>query len=477
MEITNRTNEGLKRSYNVFIPQKELEEAMTSELQNVSKKTKLDGFRPGKAPLDVVRRMYEDGLKSKVRNSVMENAVRRICKEENLAVSMGYEANIIKEGDEGLEFSFSFELTPSFELQTVSTLEIVKHVAPVEDGEVDEVLENFRKRAPKWEEEPKSIKVENGRKIVIDLSRLPQSGGKNKNQEVKDLELLIGDKNLLDNFDEHLVGKSIGDAVEFLINYPKNFKDRSVAGKNIRHRAVVKKIFKAAEHKLDDEFAKAIGFDDLGKAKEWAASFIRQKHEGVARDVMKRELLEKLSSMYEFDVPKNLLDVEKTAVSRQIREEGERLGKEITPHILDECVKIARDRVKLGFIVAEVARKEKIIVSRNEIAQAIRELAAATGVQERDMWNFYRNENAVRAIVGPLLETKVVDFLLTKVKVKEKTCSWKRLVEIDEEPFEFFLDGDENKKKASPKSAGKSEGEKKASARKKSAVKKDDGKK
>jgi trigger factor len=306
--------------------------------------------------------------------------------------------------------------------------------------------------------------------VKIDLIRPVH--GKNKSWEDTDVMVEIGAGNLLDNFEQHLVGKSIGETVEFFINYPKNYKDRSVAGKKICHLALVKQIFKCVERKLDDEFAAVAGFENLNKMKEWAASMVHQRHEKITRDIMKRNMLENLSSMYNFDVPQNMVTAENKEVIRQITEEGTRLGKKITPLILQECLKIAKERVRLGFIIAEVARKEKIAVSKGEITRAIQQLSVATGGQERDIWKLARNASAMQAIVGPLLEEKVVTFLLEKVKIVEETCSWKRLVEIDEEPFEFFADTLEEEKKAaveSPESIGKSENKEKSTVKKRSS--------
>jgi len=179
--------------------------------------------------------------------------------------------------------------------------------------------------------------------------------------------------------------------------------------------------------------------------------------------------------MYDFDVPENMLKAEYPNVENQIAAEAKRLGKELTQEIKDECMKIAKSRVRLGFIVSEISKREKIVVTRNEIAQSIRNIAMMYPGHEKSIIDLYSRRDTVQAVAGPILEGKVVDYLLQQLKIKEVKCSVKELVEIDEEPFEFFADGKSAKKSAPAKKAApkkKESAEEKAEAKEKAAPKK-----
>ena len=224
---------------------------------------------------------------------------------------------------------------------------------------------------------------------------------------------------------------------------------------------------------MDDEFAKSIGYEDLEKAKTWARDRALARYEHISKDIMKRDLMDVITDMYDFEVPTNMIEAETREVVRQIKMEAERLKKEFTPEIEEECREIAIKRVRLGFIVAEIAKREKIQVSRNEVNQAIRNIAMMYPGQEKSIFDIYYNHpEAASAVIGPILESKVVDQLLDKLELTEKKCSAEELVAIDEEPFDFFKN-DADKKSAKKSSTKKSaEKEEKPAAKGTSAKKK-----
>ena len=461
MKVLSRTSDGLKRCYNVLITLEEVEQVKRGKLQEIAKKVKMDGFRPGKVPLNVIDRLYGESVVAESKQTAIDNTAKKILSDEKLSISFNYVTNVVKEDKKGIEFEMKFELIPSFELHDFSKIELVKHTAEVPEKEVEKILEDIRKSAKNWKEDTKAKKVAEGQKVVIDLNMLSKIK-KHKNDKIEDLEIVIGDETLVDDFWKHLIGAKINDTVEFDINYPENFSDHALAGKKIHYSAVIKKIFKAEEFKMDDEFAKSIGYEDLEKAKTWAKSRAVARYDYISKDIMKRDLLDKITEMYDFDVPSNMIDAEEKEVVKQIKVEADRLKKEFTPEIEKECREIAIKRVRLGFVIAEIAKKEKIRVSRNEVVQAIRNIAMMYPGQEKTIFDMYYNRpEAASAIIGPVLENKVVDYLLGKISKKEKKCSIEELIAIDEEPFDFFKDdaagaGAKSAKKTAAKKSAKS---------------------
>ena len=445
MKVLSRTADGLKRCYNVLITSEEIEQAKDNKLREVAKKMKIDGFRPGKVPVDVARRMYGDSATAEAKQNVIDSVSKRIFVDEKLSISFNYVTDIVKEDKNGIEFTLKFEIIPSFEMKDLSKIKITKHTVDVSEEDALEILERIRESAQNWKEDTKTKKVAEGQKVVIDLNMLTKIK-KVKHNKVEDLDIMIGDKSLVDDFWKHLVGAKINDTVEFDIAYPDNFGDKNLAGKKIHYSAFIKKILKAEAFKMDDEFAKSIGYENLEKAKVWAKDRALARYERISKDIMKRDLMDEIIKMYDFDVPLNMVDAEEKEVIKQIKKEAERLKKEFTPEIEKECHNIAIQRVRLGFVVAEIAKREKIKVSRNEVAQAIRNIAMMYPGQEKAIFDMYNNHpEAASAVVGPILEDKVVNHLLDKLDLKEKKCSAKELIAIDEEPFDFFKDDAEQK--------------------------------
>jgi trigger factor len=446
-----------------LISKEELDAEMLAKLHETAKKVRMDGFRPGKVPLDVVKRMHGDNLATESKKQAITEASQQILKDKKLAISFNYITDIVKEDENGLEFSLKLELIPSFELKEISDIEIEKHVADIADLQVEEVLETIRQGHKKWIES-KGTTIKEGQKTVVDL-KLHGEHKKLKNSKFDDLEIVIGDKSLIEDFSKHLIGAKISETKKFSVTYSPNTPDKALAGKTVEYSATVKKILDFTEHAMDDEFAKSIGHENLEQAKEWAKTRVTSKYDYMTRDIMRRDLLDKIASMYDFDVPQNMLRIEFNGVVRQIKEEAQKLNKEFSDEIQEECKKIAQKRIRLGFIISEMAKKEKITVSKNEIFQSIKNIATLHPGQEKAIWETYTRDDAIHAIVGPILEAKVVDFLLDKIKIVEKKCTIAQLTAIDEEPFEFFQD--------KPASRPKKVSEKKKITKSKSSSKKE----
>ena len=472
MKILSRTSDGLKRCYVVLISPEEVEVAIIEKLKELAKKVRLDGFRPGKVPLDIVQRMHGDGVREESIKNLVTNTSKKIFKDENIKISFNFSTDISKQDDSGVEFSLKFEIIPEIELKDFSSIELVKHVAKVTEKETNEVFDEIRKNHKNWVEESPNTKADHGHKVVVDLL-VKTKLKKQKDDSVKDLEIAIGDANVIEDFWKPMLGVKISDVKEFTVNYPPNMRDKALSGKTIEYVATVKKILKSEEHKLDDAFAKSLGYEDFKKLHAWAQSRAVAKYEQISKDVLKRDLLEKLSDIYTFEVPKNMLDVEISEVKRQISEEAAKIGKEMTEEIQNECMKIAERRVRLGFVIAEISKKEKISVSNAEVAKAIKSIAMMYPGREKMIWDMYSRGDAVNAIAGPMLESKVVEFLFGIIKTKEKHCSPKELVELDEEPFDFFKDGNVSKKKEVKASSEKKPAKKNEETEKKTRKKKD----
>ncbi|MDR3179599.1 MAG: trigger factor [Holosporaceae bacterium] len=439
MKILSKASDNLKRSYNVLIDIEAINQEVDVKLKEVAQKTKMDGFRPGKVPVDIIRRIHGVSVREDAVKKLVDDTSQMVLREENLPPAFGLTTKIIKNDENGVEFSMNFELIPQVELMDFSTIEIVKHVPQITDKEINEIFNELRGYYKKWIDEPLDASVEMGHKVFMDLA-IKTKLKKHINELTNDINFIIGDAELIEDFWKPLVGAKVGDTKEFTVNYPANLSDKVLAGKIVEYSAYVKKVQKAVDYELDDEFAKSIGHDDMEKALEWAKQRASSRYDYMSKDIMKRDLLEKISEVFSFEVPIGMLNLEYSEVVRQITEEAKKIHKEMTPEILKECKKIAEQRVRIGFVVAEVAKKEKITATKNEITKAIRSIAMMYPGQEKAIWNMYSRGEAVGAVVGPILETKVVAFLFEKIKIREEECSVEKLIELDEEPFDFFKD-------------------------------------
>ncbi|MDR2645950.1 MAG: trigger factor [Holosporaceae bacterium] len=442
MEILSKVVNGLERCYSVLISKKELDAVVAEKLKETAKGIRIDGFRPGKVPLDLALRMHGDTILSESKKQLVDNVSKEIIKDEKLVISLNYMADLTKDDENGLEFSLRIEAVPSFELKDISNIEIKKHIVRITDDDIHKTIEAIRKKHKKWIEDKDSLAIEKGHKVVVDL-KLQTTARKLKNNKINDLEIVVGDETIVADFWTHIIGAKVGDTKEFSVEYSEDFFDKNLAGKNVKYNMTIKKVFIPAEYELDDDFAQSVGYENLEKLRESAKSRLASTHERMTKDIMRRDLLDKISDMYDFDIPKNLMEIENKEIIRQIKEESKRLGKEFTPHIQEECHKITAKKIRLGFVISEIAKKEKIHVTNNEVTQSISNIAAMYPERAKEIWKIYTRGSAASAVANSILEKKVVEFLLSKIKTNEVECSAVELVALDEEPFDFFKDKSE----------------------------------
>jgi trigger factor len=321
----------------------------------------------------------------------------------------------------------------------------------------------LRQSTKKWIERKEIVTVDIGCKVIIDLNVTTFYGKKKKSEDIKDFDVLMINKTVNDDLWKNLIGAKISETRDFSVAYPLDFREKAFGGKTVDYRVHIKKIFVAAEHELNDDFAKDAGYESFEALKKSAIDTDTNYCERLSRDIMRRDLLDKISDMYDFPVPEKMLKFETKEIIRQIREEAQKLNKEFTPYIESECVKIAEKRVRLGFVVAKIAKKEGVTVSKNEISHAISIIARMHPGNEKTIWNAYSRPENLPVIIGPILESKVIDVLISRIKVSEEVkCSFDELVAIDEEPFDFFKDDALPEMSKEPEALGdKSEEEKK----------------
>ena len=468
MEVLNRTSEGLEKCYNVLIQPKELEDALDNKLKETAKKVRLDGFRPGKVPVSIVKRMYGDAVAAESKEEAINATAGNIIREENLVLATRCTTSFVKEDENGLEFSMKFEVMPTFELQPYEGLEIVKHVTDATEEEIKKVIEDLRQRCADWIDDPELTEISENCQVTLDMTVHTEIHPEKKT--MKDVVIVINDSNKSQDLEQKLIGAKIGEVREFSLSIPGESEPGDET--TMFYTATVKGIKKQKLIESDEELAKVAQFENVDKMNEWAVDTVKNEYENISAGLMHRDMLEKLSTMYDFDVPNSLVDIEEKEVVQQIEKEAARLGKEFTPHIKDECRKLAAQRVRLGMIIAKIAGKENIAVTTQEMSTAVRQLLILYPGIEKEI---YRNEYMLRSIAAPILEKKVVEYIVSQAKTTEVKCTRDELIALDEEEFDFFkeTDGQEQAKteatETEPKIKEEATPKEKASTKKKSA--------
>ncbi|HRE21383.1 MAG TPA: trigger factor, partial [Rhabdaerophilum sp.] len=429
-------------------------------LENIRGRVNLNGFRPGKVPTAHLKRVYGKSVMAEVVQNAVNDANKKIVEDAGTRLAAEPKVNLPEDqaviekvlaGEAGLDFSVDVELLPTIEIADHSGISVVKSVAEVPAKDVDEAIERMASANRPFSPRGEKDKAKDGDKVTIDfvgkIDGVAFEGGTGG-----DVDLVLGSGQFIPGFEEQLVGAKTGDKKLVKVSFPAEYQAAHLAGKAAEFDVTVKTVAAPGELKIDKKF----GLDTVEKLREAVKESLSEELKDATRQKMKRQLLDGLDKLYTFDLPPTMVEDEFNAVWRQVNADMGRAGETFDAEGGEEKAReeyraIANRRVRLGLVLAEIGQKAEIKVEDNEITQALVLRARQFPGQEKQVFEYYRkNPQALAEIRAPLFEEKVVDHLLSGVKITEKKVTREELMADDE-----------------PETAEKAEKPKKAPAKKK----------
>ena len=446
MQVTETLSDGLKRAYKVVLPMADLAKRLEGELESMKDKVKINGFRPGKVPMEHMRKMYGKQVMGDVLQNAVNEANRKIVEDNSLRLANEPQIEI-DAGDEGvkqsiavagvLAFTLKLQVLPKFDIGSFEDIALERPVVAVPDEDVEKALDRMASQSrPFNAKEGASV---SGDKLTIDfvgkIDGVEFDGGKGEG-----IDLVLGSGQFIPGFEEQLTGASAGDARVVNVSFPENYQAANLAGKAASFDVTVQGVAAPGDLVIDDEFAKGYGMESLDKLKDAVRSTMQRELDSVSRAKLKRSLLDALDKRYSFELPQTLVEQEFTSIWERVQQEQQQSGKTFADENTTEEAaraeyrRIAERRVRLGLLMAEVGEQEKVSVSDDELSAAIVEQARQYPGQEKAVWDFYqKNQQAVAQIRAPLYEEKVVDVIVGKAKITDKTVSKEELMKDDED--------------------------------------------
>jgi trigger factor len=468
MQITETLADGLKRQYKVVMPAGDLARRLDDEIVSMQKRANIPGFRPGKVPQNHLKRLYGKSAMAEVVQNAVNEANRKIVDDNGLKLAFEPQVNFpqeqgkieeVMEAKGDLEYTVAIEVLPKFEIADHSDIEIEKLVAEAPETEVTAEIERMAESTRPYEDKGEKAKAAATDRVTVDfvgrIDGVEFDGGKGE-----DIQVVIGSNTFIPGFEDQLVGLKPGDKKLVKVTFPTNYQSAALAGKDAEFDVTAKKIESAGALKIDEDLAKMFGMESLDKLKDAIKSSISRNYAQVARQKMKRKLLDALDAKYGFDLPPTLLDQEFGAIWNNVTTELKAANKSFADEDTTEeaaradYMKIATRRVRLGLVLAEIGEKAKVQVTDDEVAQGLVQRARQFPGQEKAVWDYYKkNPQALAEVRAPIFEEKVVDHLLTEVKLIEKTVDKDALMAEDDE--EAAPAKAEKPKKAAAKKAPK----------------------
>ncbi|MGE4061741.1 MAG: trigger factor [Rhodospirillaceae bacterium] len=438
MQVTEKPAEGLKRSFNVVVPTSAIEEKVTTRLTEVGQQVRLPGFRPGKVPMNLLKKRFGEAVRGEILEKTVEESTQAAISEKALKPAVQPKIEVVKfEEGQDLEFSLQVEVLPEITAD-VGALELTRPTASVSDDEMNKALEGVQRSKATTEKVDRPAK--SGDVVQADfVGRI--DGEAFQGGTVQDAMIEIGSGRYIPGFEDQLVGAKAGDKTLVKVTFPAEYPSSpNLAGKAAEFDVTVKEVRELKLPELNDELAKSIGDTGLDSLKERLRTYLQQNHDAASRQRMKRQLLDKLAEGHSFAVPQGLVDIEFESIWRQMEQvtrggqvDPEDVGKS-EEDLKKEYRAIAERRVRLGLLLSEIGQKAGVGVSQEDIKQAITQEAMRYPGQEQQVVEYYqRNPQAIEAFRAPLFEEKVVDYLIGKANVTDKPVTVEELLREDDD--------------------------------------------
>ena len=434
MQITELKKNGLEREFKIKIPSNNVVEKLNSNLSEISKDVEIEGFRKGKAPLDIIKQRYGDNALRKTLDELIQTSSNEVIQKKNLKLAIKPKVDVKNFGEEkGLEYIMTIELIPEFKVEDLKTIKLVKFVSKVNEEDYKKTLDTFASTQQNFEKKDEK-KIENRDGVLLNLK--PTFNNEIvKEAQIENKMTIIGNKMIMPEIEKNLLGKKAGDKLDFICKFPKNFPNKNIAEKDVRVEIDILEVRVAKKKVLDDTFAKTMGATDLNDFKDKVKKQMQGELDNVSKMVMKKDLIEKLDKMHKINLPQGLVNYEFENIWKKFNEDKSKgIIDETDKNKKDEDIKkeyksIAERRVKVGLILAKIGEEKKINVNEEDLKKAIEEEILRQPNAKDQIIKFYtENSQALASLKAPIFEQKVVDYMLENIKVEEKEISRKDLL-------------------------------------------------
>ena len=429
MQITETNAEGLKREFTVTVASNDIEKKMQDRLTEIGRTIRLPGFRPGKVPIPVLRKRYGASVMGEVLEKAVSDSSAQAMRDHNLRPALQPKIEIVsfKEGAD-LEYKMAVELLPEIKPIDFSEIHLERLRPEVPEDEIDKAVQRIAE--PNRKSEPVDRPAAIGDVAVIDF--VGKVDGKEfPGGSAQGHSLELGSSRFIPGFEDQLIGAKPGEQRAVKVTFPAEYGSEELAGKDAEFAVDIKEVREKQPLAIDDDLAKEMGFDALDGLRKAVREQLERDYGGLARQRLKRALLDQLAAKHDFPVPPGMVDLEFDTIWKQFQEAREQNKDAVDEDVgkSDEQLKseyraIAERRVRLGLLLSEVGRANAITVNQDEVNRALGEEARRHRGYEKQVVEFYRsNPEALANLRAPIFEDKVVDFITEMATVADKTVS------------------------------------------------------
>ena len=424
MKVTVDSKKGLKTNLKIFVDKKTINEKIGARLNELSKTVNMKGFRPGKVPVDVLKRQFGKVVYGEVLEKILKETSTKAIEEKKIKVA-GQPKLDLKSYGEGKDLNYTLEINelPSIKLKSIENIKFVDYEINITENETKKKINDIAKNQNNFKDKNENEVAENGDLITFDYEATIENkkfeGGQGKNTQI-----VLGKDLFIKGFDKQLLGVKKKQAKEVIVILPENYPKIELANKKANFKCKIIGLKKPVPVKIDDQFAKNLGAKDLNDLKQMVTSQIKNQYKMNLDALAKENILNQIEKLHDIDLPENLIEQELALISQNLKKEEAEKNK-------NEREKIAKKRVKLGLILNELGEHNNLKVSEDEVRNEIQKQVQSMPGQQKQILEYYqKNPSAALSLRGSIYEEKIINLIKEKSKKIQKPISINEAEEI-----------------------------------------------
>ena len=433
MNFKEITKEKLKRKYEFTLKASDLNKEVDQQLEKDQPSIQMKGFRKGKVPLSLLKKMHGEALLSEAMKSATDTAVKNHFDREKDKPAYEPKIELINKEwkmGEDVQLSIEYECMPIIPKFDLAKLVLENQVAQPDKKSLDDAMTSVRESSLDYQPVKAGKKSKKKDQITLDFEGFID-GNPFENGSSKDFPLVLGSNSFIPGFEDQLIGVQKNDEKVVKVVFPENYGNKELSGKDAEFKCKIKEISSPVLPKVDDELAKKFGLESLKQLQENLEKQVKDEFQQASRVLLKKQLMDKLEKELKFELPESLVTAEANSIAMQKNNVNTKKTKpDEKPTVTKEDKKIAERRVRVGLFFAEFGIDNKLDLNDAELNAAFENESKKYPGQEQDYLKFIKsNPQAQQAIRGPLFEEKVVNSILETVTLKEKKLSVEKFKE------------------------------------------------
>jgi trigger factor len=431
MQVSVENSQGLERRITVAVPAQKIDAEVQKRLQNLAGRIKLDGFRPGKVPFAVVQKRFGGQVRQEVVGDLVTSSFYAAAAENNLrpAGTPVIETQS-EDAKKGLEFTARFEVYPEVKIQGVDQIKIERPKADISSRDIDNMLEKLRKQRVNWQVVSRAAQKDD--RVTLDY-KATIDGQSFEGGEGSDLQVVIGSRNMIEGFEDALVGTSAGKTVEMNLTFPQAYFRPELSGKAAHFTVAVKNIEEPKLPAIDAEFVQSFGISDgsIEKLRADLEKNMARELTNAVRGKVKNAVMDALLAANKLDVPRSMIDSEAKNMAQQMNDQMRwQAGttKPLSIYQPEQFRQQGERRVALGLILAEIIKQNGLKATPSKVRKEVELLASAYGEPQSVIDWYYQDRNRLREVESLVLEDEIVEWVLERAQVTDRITTFDELM-------------------------------------------------